>query len=347
MPISLARHTPFVSIAIAIAAAAFQVPPACAEHVEAPVELLFAPGNMLVAGTVVEINPAGRLVFERKDVLGGHGRPPDMIDVRVPKLALDGAKLGERYIFGYSLARADARDPTRVVANPDGAVLISSIGLDPALFRDTPIAREILRKGRSEHGRESRRFFDLLMKGLAGGERSLQMLAAGEIALESEIGERVQESGHALIEKVARDANTSPDVRASLLQSASERPSELGDWWQTATMDVVTTTPVGGYAGGASDPTGLVLLALEVLDKHAVKVAPDALKRWLGSSRTPLVERACLMLRRESPALERSAINAALADSRLPDPTRKFLNDHLRRLDLMDSRVKARKGGVD
>jgi hypothetical protein len=53
------------------------------------------------------------------------------------------------------------------------------------------------------------------------------------------------------------------------------------------------------------------------------------------------------MLRRESPALERSAIKEALADSRLPDPTRKFLNDHLRRLDLMDSRVKARKGGAD
>ncbi|MEO7326877.1 MAG: hypothetical protein ABIW82_18800 [Dokdonella sp.] len=323
------------------------IQPARAEHVEAPVELLYAPGNMLVAGTVIEINPSGRLVFERKDVLGGKGRPPEKIDVRVPKRVLDSTRLGERYIVGYSLARADARDPTRVVANPGGAVLLSSIGLDPAMFNENSATRELLKAGRTEHGRESRHFFDLLMKALAGGERSLQMLAAGEIALEPELGERLQESGHELIEKIARDANTSPDVRALLLQSASERPSEFGEWWQAASTDVVTTTPVDGYAGGTSDPTGLILLALEVLDKHAVTVAPDALERWLGSSRTPLVERACLMLRRESPALERSAINAALADSRLPDPTRKFLNDHLRRLDLMDSRVKARKGGVN
>ncbi|MEO6690288.1 MAG: hypothetical protein ABIS07_11605 [Dokdonella sp.] len=347
MPFSFLRYTMRLSFTIAVLASAQHSSPALAEHVEAPVELLYAPGNMLVAGTVVEINPSGRLVFERGDVLGGKGRPPEKIDVRVPKRVLDSAKPGERYIFGYSLARADARDPTRVVANPNGAVLISSIGLDPALFKDTPAARELLKAGRSEHGRESRRFFDLLMKGFASGDRSLQMLAAGEIALEPEIGERIGASDRALIEKVARDAHTFPDVRASLLQSASERPAELGDWWQATSTDVVTTSPLDGYADEASDPAGLILLALEVLDKHAVKVAPDALKRWLGSSRTPLVERACLMLRRESPVLERSAINAALADSRLPDPTRKFLNDHLRRLDLMESRVKARKGGAD
>jgi hypothetical protein len=112
-------------------------------------------------------------------------------------------------------------------------------------------------------------------------------------------------------------------------------------------MDVVTTTPIDGYADATSDPVSLVLLALEVLDKHAVKVSPDALARWVRSPRPPLVERACLMLRRESPALERSTIQAALADSHLPAQTRRFLNDHLRRLDLLDARLKSRKGGAD
>jgi hypothetical protein len=329
-----------------LAAAALCALPAHAEHVEAPMELLYAPGNLLVAGTVADINPSGRLVFQRKDVLGGKGPLPEQIDVRVPASVLASARIGERYIFGYSLASADARDPTRTVVDPNGAALITSIGLDPALFRDTPATREILKAGRSEHGRESRRFFELLMKALASDDHSLQNLAAGEIALEPEIGERLRESGHAVVEQVARNTKTSPLVRASLLQSASERPAELGDWWQDASMDVVATTPVDGYADDASDPAGLVLLALEVLDKHAVKVSPDALARWVRSPRPPLVERACLMLRREAPALERSTIQGALADSRLPEQTRRFLNDHLRRLDLLDARLKSRKGGA-
>jgi hypothetical protein len=49
------------------------------------------------------------------------------------------------------------------------------------------------------------------------------------------------------------------------------------------------------------------------------------------------------MLRREAPEQERSTIQLALADPKLPGTTLKFHNDHLRRLDLMKER--ARKEG--
>jgi hypothetical protein len=102
---------------------------------------------------------------------------------------------------------------------------------------------------------------------------------------------------------------------------------------------------VDGYADKASDPVSLSLTALEVLDRYAVKVPPDALKRWIWNPNPPLVERVCVMLRREAPEQERSAIAQALADPKLPEATRKFLNDHLRRLDRMNERTKARKEG--
>jgi hypothetical protein len=348
MPPSLIPRTARALFVIAMIAATFGTLPVHAERVEPPLELLYAPGNLLVAGTVAEINPSGRVVFERKDVLaGGKSRPPEQIDVRVPPSVVASVKPGQRYIFGYSTARADPRNPTRTVANPDGPVLLTSIGLDPALFNDTPEARAILKAGRSEHGRESRHLFELLMKALAGSDRPLQNLVAGEIALEPEIGERLRDKDRAVIEKVARDPHAPPPLRASLLQSGSERPADLGDWWQGASLDVVTTTPLDGYAGESSSSAGLVLQALEVLDKHAIRVAPDALTRWVRSPDPPLVERASLMLRREGPELERAAIREALADPKLPGRTRQFLNDHLRRLDLLDARLKARKGGAE
>ena len=347
MPPSLSLHPPR-ALALLFAFMASFAPPASAGRVEPPVELLYAPGNFLVAGKVLEVDEqAGRIVFERKDVLG-KGRPPEQIDVRASASAIARVKPGGRYIFGYSLARADARDPLRTVADPRGAILLTSIGLDPALFDDTPLARSILKAGRSEHGRESRRFFDLLMQGLAGGDASLQNLAAGEIALEREIGERLKDSSaRALVEKVARDEHTPPNVRASLLKSAAERPGDLGDWWRAAALDVVTTTPPGGYSGHSSALAELILLALEELDQHAVAVPSDALSHWVRSPSPPVAERACLILRKHSASDERDAIRAALAEPELADRTRTFLNDHLRRLDIMDSKLKARKGGAD
>lgn len=319
---------------------------AFAGPIEPPMELLYLPENQLVAGPLLDINPNGRLVFQRKDVLGGKGKPPEQIDVRAPKATLDAVKRGERYIFGYAASRSDPRNPTKTVLDPQGPVLLTSIGLEPAaLFRDTPEARALLKAGRSEHGRESRRFFELLMQALAGTDPALQALAAGEVAQDREVRERARENG-AVIERVARAAETPVNVRATLLLAAATRPVDFGDWWQDAALEIVATTPTGGYTPDAFDPSGLVLLALEMLDKHAVRVPSETLKRWVGGETPLLAERASLMLQRESPAMERTAIEQALADPKLPEQTRKILSDRLRRLDRLDAGPKARKDGT-
>ncbi|MBO9664605.1 hypothetical protein [Dokdonella sp.] len=337
---SVLSRLAWAAAALCLGASALQAKP-----VDPPLELLYSDDNRLVAGSLIEINPAGRLVFQRKDVLDGKKpRPPEKIDVRVPRTLLDRVTLGERYIVGYATGRKDPRDPLHRAQNPDGPQMLVSIGLDPALFRDTPQVRALLATARSERGRESRKMFDQLMQALAGPDRALQDLAAGQIALDAELGERLREHGHATVEKVARDAGTPPDVRASLLQSAALRPADLGGWWQEVGINLVTTTPVGGYSEASPDPSNLVLTTLELLDQHAVKVPSDALKRWVWSANPAVAERASLMLRRQSAALERSTIQQALADPALPATTRKFLEGHLRRLERLDERAKAGTG---
>lgn len=348
MPLRCPRlRTALRAFALSLTAAFAATSPALrAKPVEPPLELLYAADNRLVAGTLVEINPTGRLVFQRKDVLDGKPRPPEKIDVRVPPATLQRVRLGERYIVGYATGRKDPRDPLHRIADPDGPQLIVSIGLDPALFPDTREARAIFAAARTRRGRESRELFDRLMRALAGQDRALQDLVAGQISLDAEVGERLRERDAATVEKVAREAQTPPDVRASLLQSAARRPGDFGDWWRDASIALVTTTPVDGYSDSTSDPSNLVLTALDLLDQHAVKVPPDALKRWVWSANPVLAERASLMLRRQSAALERSTIQQALADPALPTATRTFLEGHLRRLDRRDAPAKAHKQGT-
>lgn len=321
--------------------------PAFARPVKPPLELLYSSPNLLIAGTLVEINPTGRLVFERGEVLNGEPQPPEQIDVRVSESLLADVALGQRYIFAFANLHTDRNTVDRpLAANRLGATLLSSTGIEPALFRDTADVRAVLLAGRTEKGRDSRAFVDLLMHALDGDDAQLRLLAAGEIALDPDIRDRLGRSGQSTAAKVARDAQAAPVVRSLLLQSAAQWPRELGDWWQSVAMDVVTTTPTGGYPRRASDPTGLVLVALELLEQRKVKVPATALERWLHSPAPLLAEHASLMLRRESPALERSALRKALSDPQLPAQTRMFLNDHLRRLDRQDARTKARKDGT-
>ena len=316
-----------------------------AQRVESPLELIYAPDSMLVAGKLIEINPVGRIVIQKKDVLSGKIAPPAKIDARVRLAVLDEVKVGNSYVIAYSMFRRDPRKAVGLVPNPDGAVILESPGIEPALFRDTPATRAILKAGKSEHGRESRHLLDLLLAALAGDDPQLQNLAAGELAYEPELGEELRDADRALIEKTVRNVKTPIRVRATLLEGAARMPKTLGGWWQSAALEIVTTTPVDGYADKASDPVSLILTALEVLDRYAVKVPPEALSRWVWNPNPALVERVCVMLRRQAPEQERSTIARALADPKLPEATRKFLNDHLRRLDLMNERTKARKEG--
>lgn len=323
----------------------FATAPVFAEPVPSPLELLHTPGNFLIVGTVAEINPDGRLVFKRDDVLFGKPRPPELVDVRVSASTLAATRLGERYIVGYSMYRPNAR-LGKMLANPDGATLLDSIGLEPALFRDAPPIRSILDAGRSEHGRESRRFYDLIMQALGGGDPQLQNLAAGEIALDRELFGRVRTDGLAAVEQAARDPKTSPHARLLLLRTAATHSGYLGEWAGTAAREIVENTPVDGYSGDTSDLPGLVLAALEVLDMGKTEISASSLQRWLHAANAALVEQAVVMLRRVSPATERRAVMDALSDPHLPAQGRVFLEDRLRRLD-GQAAAKAQRQGSD
>jgi hypothetical protein len=334
-----------VFAALAVAASLFLATPARADRIESPLELMYGDDAMIVAGKLIEINPVGRIVMEPKEILWGKTKPPEKLDVRIPKDFLNDVKTGERYLVAYSMYRRDPRNPTGMVMNRDGAVAIVNPGIEPAVFGDGPAIRAILKAGRSEHGRESRKLADLLLAALRGGDAQLRNLAAGEIAYEPELGERLTDADRALIEKTVRDARTPIRVRMVLLEAASRMPGKLGEWWKGAALDIVTTTPVDGYSSAASDPVVLIMTSFDVLDRYSVKVPPETLKRWVWNPNPALVERVCVLLRREGPDLERSAIAQALADPKLSEATRKFLNDHLRQLDRIDERKRARKEG--
>ncbi|MGA9341311.1 MAG: hypothetical protein WBV61_03130 [Rhodanobacteraceae bacterium] len=316
------------------------------DKVEPPLEALYAAENTLVVGKLMEVKPAGRLVFATDKQLGGKSPPPARIDVRVPKSTLAQVKVGDRYIFAYSLYRRDSLRADRAIYNREGAVMLASPGLEPALFQDDRSTRAILSASRNSEAGESGRLLRLLLEALRGKDAALQNLAANEIALDPDLAPQLTPRDREVIERLVGNAHALPSARSALLLAASRDPAHYGDWWAKSSRKILATTPTGGYANGATDPSGLVLLAFEVLDLHKIELPSSALKRWVGADSPALAEKALLAMRRQSPAEERPAISKALADPHLPPATRKFLNDHLRRLNLLDARLHERKGGI-
>ncbi len=306
---------------------------ALAAPVEPPLDLMLSSQSRLVSGKVAEINPAGRVVFKREQVFGEYTDVPEMIDVRVSPSVLKSVALGKPYLFAYAMTHRDKRAPAGVALNRDGAILISSSGIEPALFADTTALRKILKVAASEEGREGRHLLDLLLKALDGKDSGLRALAAAQIAIDSSLSKKLNASDRKIVGRVTRDEHTEPATRSLLLLAATERPTELGDWWKAAAEEILATTPLDGYPEGSMDPTSLVLLAFDVFDIREILASRDSLARWLRSPNRLLVERSNAALGRGFPAQQRNAIEEALADQSLSRETRKYLDDQLRRLD--------------
>ncbi|GAA0720983.1 hypothetical protein [Dokdonella soli] len=331
---------------IALVAWALVAPCAYADRLASPLELIYQPTNSLITGKLIEINPAGRLVFVRGQVLSGEDHPPERIDVRVSASLLSQVKLNQDYILAYTAYISSPMQAEKMIRNPDGPRLLVSNGLEPALFRDTAPIRALLRLGSSEHGRESRRTLDALLDALGGADPALQNLAAAEIALNEDLRARIRATDRGRVETFVRNAEAPPAARTTLLELAAREPARFGEgWWLDVAQGLVAGMPLDGYAAASDGRGGLVRSALGLLDRRSVKLPSSALIRWVRSDSSAIAEVALLMLRRQAPEQERPAIEAALADPHLPTEMRAFLSDHLRRLDLLEERLRAQREG--
>lgn len=310
---------------------------AIAGPAQPPLELLFSPEARVILGELTEINPAGRLVFKRQKVYGDPIDVPELVDVRADESAIATVQIGETYVVGYSLFHHDRQHPGGMAPNSRGGVLITTVGLEPALFKNGQTIQKILSLAGSERGRESGRLRKLLLNSLVGDDLPLQLLAAGQIAYDLELGEHLNAADREAIARIGSDRKSSISVRLLLIAAAVERPSELGRWWEGAIQEILASTPVDRYPTGTTDPTSLVLLAFAEVEAKLVVVPLESVNRWLRSPYRLFVERACVVLGTAFPTDKRNSLEHALKDSGIPEENRSYIDDQLRLLERQDA----------
>lgn len=316
---------------------------ALAGPAEPPLELLLSADSRLVSATLIEINPTGRLVFKREEVFGKSNDVPELIDVSVTTQAMQIARIGERYIVGYARFHHDKRHPAGLTPSRKDAHVISSSGLDPAMFVDSPELRSILELGASEHGRESGKLRRLLLATFAQDQPALQRLAAGQFAHDREMSHTLSANEKNTLRKIAFNDQINPTTRSLLISAAADRPDDFGGWAGDVINKVLEITPVDGYPDGAADPTGLVLLSFDEASTRGIMVPFQSLSRWLHSTHQLYLERASTLLESLYPERRRSAFEAALGNTDSATPTYQFLKEKLREVDRQDVVTDAQK----
>ena len=304
--------------------------PAWAGPAKPPLELLFASESRVVIGTLVEINPAGRLVFKREKVFGPFKDVPELVDIEVTTRGLESAQMGQRYIVGYTTFRHDKQYPAGVAPTRKGTNILSSSGLDPALFVDSPELRRILELAATEHGRESDKLRQLLLQTFSHGDPALQRLAAAQLALDNEMSGKLGIEGKAILLRAANSEQTNPTTRSILITAAADRPGDFGPWAADAINRALEITPVDGYSPEASDPSGLVLLAFDEASARGVVVPFESLTRWLRSTQQLYLERASGLLETLYPERINSAFEEVLGEAGTDPATRRFIETRLR-----------------
>ncbi|HET9033064.1 MAG TPA: hypothetical protein VFN25_09175 [Dokdonella sp.] len=268
---------------------------------------------------------------------------PELIDASVTTNALKHARIGEHYIVAYTTSSYDKQYPEGITPSRKRTSVISSSGLDPAMFVDSPELRRILDLAATERGRESTKLRRLLLKTFSEDTPVLQRLAAGQFALDTEMSAKLSSREKSLLQAAAFNDQINPTTRSLLITAAVNRPNDFGTWATGAINKVLENTPVDGYPTGTADHTGLVLLAFTEAMDRGIEVPYQTLARWLRSSHQLYLERASSLLQMRYPERSRSAFEEALGKTDPESKAYRFLEGKLRDVKRQDVGTDAQK----
>lgn len=298
-----------------------------------PSDSLRGTGVMLVAGVVAEVDSQGRLLLDDPVVLHGEAAPDaGQLEIRTEPWVADRLLPGERVVVGYTTLTRDPELGRRWIPDPDGPRTVVASGLEPAIFADVSETRERLLDGA---GKLRSPTLEEALAGIALKDPRWQYYYVAELVHRPASVGALGARQRLALQQVLESDDSHPAARALLLNFAPQL--DVGkDWWKPGALGIVASAPVAHINSAEWPLATLVLVAFDRLRIAGHAPPPTIAARWLRSDVPALAEAALLAVRESDPELERTLILEARAEALVPTHTRRFLDDHLRRLELME-----------
>jgi hypothetical protein len=299
-----------------------------AAQVQPPWLAMSNPNFALVAGSIVRVQaepPA--IIFAVSEALRGDASGE--LQLLVDRVWLSRIAPGDGYLALYTDLEPAPLKPRKVLRVAERARLMSFEGVDLSLFRDTPQWREGLLADPIEAA-ASADYRQQVFAGLQARDPQWSDLWSGELALRLQRLSPYTADELALVRQFVLSPQSPPTARARLLQTAFDRSPLLGENWYIEAAAQILGNTVPRFDSVVGDDQ-LSYTVLQILAAHPDAVDPGIVEPWLASV-PAIAEAAALVLRAQSPQLEREALDRTLARSLLPAVTREFLEQHRQRL---------------
>lgn len=278
----------------------------------------------------------GRMPVRVTERLRGDPDVPDRIELLVQPGDEALVKPGGSYLIFYSDVERVSLKPRQEVRRPDRRKLLHIDGADPAVFPDTPALRALFDPVLAMP-EEDPQYRAVVTQGLRSEDPAMVDLWSAEWAIRPATFAEVRPDEIVILRDVVGDPRQRPAARARLLLAGAERtPSALGRWYVTSAGAILDGTQPVQLAENAG-LSQLIYASLRVARKNPDASRVGILEKWLRTA-PPLAENAALALRAIDPGLEREALKNAIAADDVPDRTRAFLAEHLRRAELAQQR---------
>ncbi|MEO7916640.1 MAG: hypothetical protein ABIR16_03270 [Dokdonella sp.] len=315
-----------------------------AEKVKPPTIILGEPTTNIVVAEYKEAGPYNRIVFSKVRVLKSRDDVPALIDIAKPDLRKP-LVAGQSYVIAYTPYAEDRFE--RIGVNPRGANFISSPGLEPALFADTPDNEALLmwridedEDGEAEEEGErdspaAEAAMPKLLQMLASTDSQRRAFAAAEIAYRAKLVAALDAAQQKALQRFVIDDAGPDGSRALILAAAAAMPAKsvAVRGWNDLAVDLLENSALTDSTEAGR--SRLIIAALSY--PPTLERARDGKLhgRWLRSDNIALVEAAANMLQQRSVDVARSAVAEALAESSLPPETRTYLVAFDQRLAVM------------
>ncbi len=311
--------------------------PLMAAEVRAPLQALRHPNySLIVAERLDQPAAAGKMAVRVIERLRGDPEVEDEIELLVQKGDADRLELGRAYLLFYSdIVRANFKARTEV-RRPDRRELLHIEGADPAVFPDTPAMRALLDPAHAEV-EQSPGYREIVLEGMRSDDPGMVDLWTAEWALRPQTFLRLKAEEAELLQVIAEDPEQRPAARARILLAGQDRTAPEAGGWYAASAAVVLGQTNPAQLTESAGLSQLIYACLRVARDNPDSQNVPRLDKWLKAV-PPLAENAALALRAIDPEIEREAVQSAIADEGTPEPTRTFLADHLRRLELAGDR---------
>lgn len=312
--------------------------PVLAGELKPPLQALrFQNYNLVVAERLDQPVVDSRIQIRIIERIKGDSTSPEFIDLIVQGNDDEILVPGEPYLLFYSDIERVNFKPRTEARRPDRRRLLHIEGADPAVFANTPQMRALLAPGHVEV-EQGPGYRDVVIGGMRSEDPGMVDLWTAEWAIRISLFPEIRPGEEQLLGAIIENPAQRPSARARILQAASERidPGNV-EWLTTSVGNVLDANNPADLAENTV-LSQVIYASLRVARKYPEESNSQPLEKWLAS--TPAIaEAAAVALRQIAPDIERSAVENAIQDQAVPEQTRTFLTDHLRRLKLAESKA--------